>query len=1180
MAEVQNDSSKIKKLEQELEKALNELNKKDKLLFNQKLEYETLNQELLTINEELNASNEELLAVNDELKRNEEALLQSEANIKTLLNSTLQFFYLIDVNHRIIAYNELVRRHFKNFLGREIQVGDDFLDYLDQLSIPEFLEEFKEVLNGKTKSGLKTVRVQNGPKIHIKYSYVPIKNEIGAIDRVCINTLNVTDEIEAKKEQAESQRIINSVFKTTDVGLCIMNEEGFVVKVNPKYAEIYAISVEELQGQHFSIVYSLNEAQRSAEAYEKFITGDIQSETDEKPFTRRDGKLIHIYITSEKMQLADGVQLTLVTVRDITETRNTQRLLEDTQGQFKIGGWEYDLETQTSSCTNQVFDIYEVSHDYVFTPENVLKFFPIEEHQKRVEQLRDCVTQFRSFEFEIPFISAKKNLKRVRLRFSPVVVEGRTVKVFGTIQDITVDWKNRLKTKESQERFKNLFQYAGDSIFLIDKEDFSIVDCNISALEDLGYEKAEILKKNIKEITPDPSRMMVSLKETIVQGQSLFEGENLTKTGDIFPVEVNARVVSTNGKEMIQAFVRDISERKRAESEIRSSEERFRKVFSASPLGMTILDLEGNFVEVNDRLCNILGYTKQEYYNLNYRDVIYNENTEEDERLVKSLIENELPHIEYEKRYIHKNGSVVWIKITATMIRDEKGAPLYGMSMIEDITDKRKAQILLRESEERFRKIFDQSPIGISIISPEGYYLDANEQMAKIIGYKREEILSKNYVDATHPEDKSKDARLTKKVFDGEVPYFSLIKRYIRKDGKLIWAKLTGTVIRNEEGTPIYGLGMIEDITKTKEAEEKLRQSEERFEKLATISPVGIFSTDREGNTTYINKQWSKITGLDMEKASGSNWSTALHPDDKKRVFEEWMNAVNEDVEFSSEFRFQRPDGKVTWVLTQATKKENEDGETIGYIGSVTDIDGRIQAEADLHRSNYELQKINSELDRFVYSASHDLRSPLVSILGLINLSFHKEDDPEKIELLEMMKKSVKKLDDFIQDIIYYSRNARLDVKKEKVKALEIIEDCLENYGFIDGYDEIEKKIEVPSDLLITTDPGRLKIILNNLISNSIRFRRPGEQRPYIRIAVKSSLKNLRISVGDNGIGIDKNHIGKVFNMFYRAREEKVGSGLGLFIVKETVDKLDGEITVESKAGAWTKFNIKIPNEI
>jgi signal transduction histidine kinase len=232
-----------------------------------------------------------------------------------------------------------------------------------------------------------------------------------------------------------------------------------------------------------------------------------------------------------------------------------------------------------------------------------------------------------------------------------------------------------------------------------------------------------------------------------------------------------------------------------------------------------------------------------------------------------------------------------------------------------------------------------------------------------------------------------------------------------------------------------------------------------------------------------------------------------------------------------------------------------------------------------LKRSNKELKKINEELDRFVYSASHDLRAPLVSILGLINIASYDENRPKKLEVLEMMRSSVKKLDDFIQDIIYYSRNARLDIKQERINALSIVRECLESYKFIDGADDIQTRLEIDDDLEITIDPGRLRIILNNLISNAIRFKcvRPGEPC-FIRISMKmKKKKEVEIQIEDNGIGIEKKHLKKVFEMFYRAKEDKVGSGLGLYIVKETVEKLRGKIDIQSKIRKGTKFTIKLP---
>ncbi|QOG04317.1 HAMP domain-containing sensor histidine kinase [Flavobacterium sp. MDT1-60] len=229
---------------------------------------------------------------------------------------------------------------------------------------------------------------------------------------------------------------------------------------------------------------------------------------------------------------------------------------------------------------------------------------------------------------------------------------------------------------------------------------------------------------------------------------------------------------------------------------------------------------------------------------------------------------------------------------------------------------------------------------------------------------------------------------------------------------------------------------------------------------------------------------------------------------------------------------------------------------------------------------NQELKTANYELDRFVYSTSHDLRAPLNSMLGLIEIA--KEDTTEEsmLEYFRMLKGSAKKLDGFICDILDYSRNSRMEINNELINFRELINGVTENLKFIgDNNRMVEFKIEIFDEVSFYSDKNRLITILNNLISNAIRYQNSQIPNPFVNIKIETSPTETNIFVQDNGIGIDEESQSKIFNMFYRVSQESVGSGLGLYIVKEAVNKLNGDIKVKSQIGEGTTFLIKIPNQ-
>jgi len=236
----------------------------------------------------------------------------------------------------------------------------------------------------------------------------------------------------------------------------------------------------------------------------------------------------------------------------------------------------------------------------------------------------------------------------------------------------------------------------------------------------------------------------------------------------------------------------------------------------------------------------------------------------------------------------------------------------------------------------------------------------------------------------------------------------------------------------------------------------------------------------------------------------------------------------------------------------------------------------RKQAEAKLQKTNKELSKRNMELDNFVYSVSHDLRAPIASVLGLINLARHDKDPAMKDTYLDLINSSALQQDHFIREILDQSRNSRLEVRREEVMFQPIIDETFNQLSFATPTGKaVEKVIQVRQDRPFYCDRWRLKVILNNIISNAIRYRNGRD--PVIKVDVEVNGKAAHVSIQDNGKGIAPEHLQKVCQMFYRATDDGAGSGLGLYIVKEAVDKLNGSLDIDSKVGEGTTVRLVIP---
>ncbi len=235
----------------------------------------------------------------------------------------------------------------------------------------------------------------------------------------------------------------------------------------------------------------------------------------------------------------------------------------------------------------------------------------------------------------------------------------------------------------------------------------------------------------------------------------------------------------------------------------------------------------------------------------------------------------------------------------------------------------------------------------------------------------------------------------------------------------------------------------------------------------------------------------------------------------------------------------------------------------------------------NLAEENAELKKTNEQLDHFVYSVSHDLRAPLSSMKGVVEITEQESEEALTLEHMKLLAGSIQKLDHFILDVLDYCRSKRLEIKSERIDFRELIESISDNLRHMNcGNRNVDIKVSITQHNDFCSDKVGVGIVLNNLVSNAIRYQNPLSADPFVNIEVEAIGETANIIVKDNGIGISKEVQTKIFDMFYRVSDETDGTGLGLFLVKETIEKLNGKINVESELGKGSVFQILIPNNV
>lgn len=352
-----------------------------------------------------------------------------------------------------------------------------------------------------------------------------------------------------------------------------------------------------------------------------------------------------------------------------------------------------------------------------------------------------------------------------------------------------------------------------------------------------------------------------------------------------------------------------------------------------------------------------------------------------------------------------------------------------------------------------------------------------------------------------------------------------------------------------------------------------LKESNHKFKTLVDQASDGIFLTNQKGLIMEVNRKGAEMLGYTVEQVLGLTLYDIYDPEELKDNPIRFKELI-EGKGILHERKMIRKNG--SYFYGEINAKMTPNGSLLGILRDITE---RKEAQKILEQQNIELKKTNSELDSFVYSASHELRAPLSSVLGLAHIMLLEENRPEMNLQLKMIEQSIKRLDNFIVDIIEYSRNKHIGIKVEPINFTSLIENSTEGLWYLENAKKLNVHTDIKDNVTFWSDRKRVSILLNNFISNAIKYHDVNKDSPSIWINITTSHKEAVVQIRDNGIGMEADQLDKIFDMFYRISSDVMGTGIGLFIVKEVLYKLNGSIEVESVLDKGSLFTLKLPNE-
>lgn len=787
------------------------------------------------------------------------------------------------------------------------------------------------------------------------------------------------------------------------------------------------------------------------------------------------------------------------------------------------------------------------------------------------------------------------------------------------------------KIEESERSYKEIYNSTTEAIFIHDIETGQILDVNNVMLEMFGYDnKTDILNSPSTEFWINkPPYSSVEAREfsikTIKEGPQVFEWNSKRKNGETFWTEVSLRKTEINGKGIILAVVRDISERKQMEDNLRESEERYKTLIETSQDGISLMDLNGIMLFINRRKINMVGATSAgELIGTSVYKLLTESSIQKLGPLMPELIRNGFMN-NIELDVLRLDGTTFSAEFNVTVLKDQKGEPKFLMDTMRDITERKLAEKALQESEEKYRTLMENMNEVVMVVDNEDRVKFVNKKFTEIFGYSMDEIIGEiAYKKLLTPVEHEFIIQTNKDRELNKISQYEMA--FTTKDGRKIDFLVSGAPMINSAGVTTGYIGVMTNISDRKKAENDLKESEERYRKLIQAFPDIIMVSDLNGKVLFGNEPLEKIAGISPEDYTNINRKAKIHPDDLHLVSDALKDLLSSSKNHTDiiENRFIDKWGKVHWfsgiiakiylndqlvlqtITRDITEKKNIEEELAKYRSHlellVRERTDELEAANEELRSNIEelntqreeletmLENLHLAQNQLIQSekmaslgvlaagVAHEINNPLnfisAGITGLENFIYDnlKEKLAEINPLIQGIQEGVNRAAAIVTSLNHYSR--RDDHPHIDCDIHSIIENCLTMLN-----NQLKQRIHVVKNYSkkachIKGNEGKLHQAMLNIIANSVQAI---EDKGTITISTNVLEKEINISIGDNGSGIQKKDLPKILDPFFTTKAPGKGTGLGLSITYNIIREHGGFLEYESKSGEGTIATVRLP---
>ncbi len=752
----------------------------------------------------------------------------------------------------------------------------------------------------------------------------------------------------------------------------------------------------------------------------------------------------------------------------------------------------------------------------------------------------------------------------------------------GIFTDITERKQAEEALKESEERYRTLAEGAHDAIFIIDRDD-RVRYVNSFAAKLVGLPCEEVVGRQRRELFPpeESDKMKSNLDKVFQTGEPLYSEETITYLNrkywqSTWLVPING----TAGKvKAVMGITRDITERKQAEEALREKEEKYCTLVEQTTDVVYEVDRTGKFTYCSPRMQDIFGYSSEEFIGKKPIDLMSPAEQENNTPMFQDTIMSRNSIYLSDIKFPDKRGVIRLIEINGRPFFDEHNNFAGYRGIFRDITERQKAEEALKESEERYRTLAEGAHDPIFIIDRDDRVRYVNSFAAKLVGLPCEEVVGRQRRELFPPEESDKMKSNLDKVFQTGEPLYS--EETITYLNRKYWQSTWLVPINGTAGKVKAVMGIGRNITESKRVEEALKESEQRFRTIFDNAIDGILLVDLEKKKFYIgNKMICRMLGYELEELKNIS-VMEVHPKEHlPYIIDQFERQLRGEFTLSKDIPVKRKDGSIFYADINSSPIML-DGKRY-LMGIFRDITEHKKAE-EIRLENERLAYANHAKSEFLASMSHDIRTPLNSIIGFSELLKQKmpgELNEKQEHFMDNVLSSSKHLLILINDILDISKieAGKIELAIEEISVPSVMDDVLVLIKEKAAKHKVILNKEFDPRLdVIEADRTKFKQILFNLLDNAVKFSK--EEGGTVTITTKKTDDMAEISVSDTGVGIKEEDMGKLFTKFQQLKIGKKygGTGLGLSITKQLVELHGGTIKAESKFGVGSTFTFMLP---